>query len=78
MPTIPPGTHYMNNGWKVPREGGQPLNNQSSTSTKFSPISNAEKFDNDDKIEVDYPVDKQRSCSFFRATAKREDHLKQT
>ncbi|XP_073334181.1 zinc finger protein 532 [Pagrus major] len=73
VPTIPPGTHYTKNGWKAPREEGQPLNNQSSTFNQFSPISSAEEFDDDDKIEVDDPVDMQGSRSFFRATAKRED-----
>lgn len=73
VPKIPPGTHYTKNGWKAPGEERQPLNNQSSTFNQFSPISSAEEFDDDDKIEVHDSVDKQGSCSFFRATAKRED-----
>ncbi|KAM9338761.1 zinc finger protein 532 [Symphorus nematophorus] len=73
VPAIPPGTRYTKNGWKDSREEGQPLNNQSSTFNQFSPISSAEEFDDDEKIEVDDPVDKQGSQSFFRSTAKRED-----
>ena len=75
VPKIPPGTHYTKNGWNAPGEERRPPNNQSSTFNQFSPISSAEEFDDDDKIEVDDPVDKQGSHSFFRATAKREDPI---
>lgn len=70
---IPAGSLHTKNGWKAPREEGQPINNQSSTFNQFSPISSAEEFDDDDKIEVDDPVDKQGGESFFRSTTKRED-----
>lgn len=73
LPTIPPDTHYTNNGWKASREEGQPVNNQSSTFNQFSPISSAEEFDDDDKIEVDDPVDKQGGQSFLKSTTQRED-----
>uniref|UniRef100_A0A667XBN9 Zinc finger protein 532 n=1 Tax=Myripristis murdjan TaxID=586833 RepID=A0A667XBN9_9TELE len=63
-----PGNHYNKNGWKAPREEGAPVNNPSSTFNQFSPISSAEEFDDDDKIEVDDPMDKQGSQSFFRPT----------
>ncbi|XP_022077132.2 zinc finger protein 532 [Acanthochromis polyacanthus] len=74
LPTMPPGTHYTKNGWKPPREEGQKVNNQSSTFNQFSPISSAEEFDDDDKIEVDDPMDKQGGQTYFQPTAKKEDH----
>lgn len=73
LPAIPSGTHYTKNGWKASREEGQPVNNQSSTFNQFSPISSAEEFDDDDKIEVDDPVDKQGDQSFLKSTTKIED-----
>ncbi|XP_042364971.1 zinc finger protein 532 [Plectropomus leopardus] len=69
-----PGTHTKN-GWKAPREEGQ-SDNQSSTFNQFSPISSAEEFD-DDKIEVDDPMDKQEGQSLFRST-KNEEHKSQS
>ncbi|XP_071385526.1 zinc finger protein 532 isoform X3 [Centroberyx affinis] len=68
LPTIPPSNHYTKNGWKAPREEGLPVSNPSSTFNQFSPISSAEEFDDDDKIEVDDPMDKQGSQSFYRPT----------
>ncbi len=73
LPAIPLGIHYTKNGWKASREDGQPVNSQSSTFNQFSPISSAEEFDDDDKIEVDDPVDKQGRQSFLKCTTKRED-----
>lgn len=70
---IPAGSLYTKNGWKAPREERQTVNNQSSTFNQFSPISSAEEFDDDDKIEVDDPVDKQGGQPFFSSTTKRED-----
>nr|XP_046231819.1 zinc finger protein 532 [Scatophagus argus]XP_046231820.1 zinc finger protein 532 [Scatophagus argus] len=70
--TIPPGTHYIKNGWKAPKEEGPSVKSQSSTFSQFSPISSAEEFDDDDKIEVDDP-DKQGCQSFFRSSTKKED-----
>ncbi|KAG8010778.1 hypothetical protein GBF38_009983, partial [Nibea albiflora] len=67
-----PSTHYSKNGWKASREEGQPVNNQSSTFNQFSPISSAEEFDDDDKIEVVDPVEEQGGLLFFRSTNKRE------
>lgn len=72
LPEIQSGTHYTKNGWKAPREEGQPVNNQSYTFNQFSPISSAEEFD-DDKIEVDDPVDKQGGQSFVRSMTNTED-----
>ncbi|KAM4634266.1 zinc finger protein 532 [Polymixia lowei] len=70
LPAISPSTHYTKNGWKPPREEGLPANNPTATFNQFSPISSAEEFDDDDKIEVDDPMDKQSSQSFFRPTPK--------
>ncbi|TKS84351.1 Zinc finger protein 532 [Collichthys lucidus] len=67
-----PSTHYTKNGWKASREEGQLVNNQSSTFNQFSPISSAEEFDDDDKIEVDDPVEEQGGLLFFRSANKRE------
>ncbi|KAI3362235.1 hypothetical protein L3Q82_012559, partial [Scortum barcoo] len=69
LPTILQGTHYTKNGWKASREEGQQVNNPSTTFNQFSPISSAEEFDDDDRIEVDDPIDKQR----VQSTTKRED-----
>ncbi|KAM4528536.1 zinc finger protein 532 isoform 1-T4 [Odontesthes bonariensis] len=66
LPKVPPSAHYTKNGWKAPREDGHKVNNQSSDFNQFSPISSAEEFDDDDKIEVDDPMDKQRAQTFFR------------
>ncbi|XP_041816274.1 zinc finger protein 532 [Chelmon rostratus] len=74
VPAILPGTLYTKNGWKASREEGQPVNNQPSTFNQFSPISSAEEFDDDDKIEVDDPMDKQGGQSFFKSTTPRGDH----
>ncbi|XP_059214265.1 zinc finger protein 532 isoform X2 [Centropristis striata] len=46
---------------------------QSSTFNQFSPISSAEEFDDDDKIEVDDPMDNKGGQSFFRSTTKSEN-----
>uniref|UniRef100_UPI0037E83F41 zinc finger protein 532 n=1 Tax=Semicossyphus pulcher TaxID=241346 RepID=UPI0037E83F41 len=73
LSTIPPGNHYNKNGWKAFREEGQLVNHQLSTFNQFSPISSAEEFDDDDKIEVDDPVGKQGGQSSSRSTTKREE-----
>lgn len=72
-PALPAGTHYTKNGWTASREEGQPVTNSSSTFNQFSPISSAEEFDDDDKIEVDDPVEKQGGQSFFKSTTKKEE-----
>ncbi|XP_032395739.1 zinc finger protein 532 isoform X2 [Etheostoma spectabile] len=64
---------FLKNVWIAPREKKQQVNNQSSTFNQFSPISSAEEFDDDDKIEVDDPRDKQGGQSFFRSTTRTED-----
>ncbi|XP_068562900.1 zinc finger protein 532 [Cebidichthys violaceus] len=73
LATIQPGTHCTKNGWKAPREEGQSVNNHSATFNQFSPISSAEEFDDDDKIEVDDPMDKQGGQASFTSTTKTED-----
>ncbi|XP_034997335.1 zinc finger protein 532 [Hippoglossus stenolepis] len=64
---------YTKNGWKAPREEGLPVNNQPSTYNQFSPISSAEEFDEDDKIEVDEPMDNRVGQTFFRSSTKGKD-----
>lgn len=61
----------IKNGWKVPRDEKQPGNNQSATFSQFSPISSAEEFEEDEKIEVDDLLDKQRDQSFGRSVTKK-------
>ncbi|XP_037548154.1 zinc finger protein 532 [Nematolebias whitei] len=63
LPTLP--THSTKNGWKTHREEGLLLTHQSSTFSQFSPISSAEEFDDEDKIEVDDSMEKQRVETFF-------------
>ncbi|XP_028273703.1 zinc finger protein 532 isoform X2 [Parambassis ranga] len=72
LPTASTGTHYAKNGWKAPREEGQKVNNPISTFNQFSPISSAEEFDDDDKIEVDGPMEKQEDQTFFKPVTKTE------
>lgn len=71
LPAVPPSNHCTKNGWKAPKEEGLPVT-PSSTFNQFSPISSAEEFDDDDKIEVDDPMDKQGGHLLFRSTMKRE------
>ncbi|XP_038599854.1 zinc finger protein 532 [Tachyglossus aculeatus] len=58
------------------KDGGKSLKEEGPTSevtlkdsafNQFSPISSAEEFDDDEKIEVDDPPDKEEMCSNFRA-----------
>ncbi|KAM7392713.1 hypothetical protein PAMA_007709 [Pampus argenteus] len=76
LPALPAGTHYTKNGWTVRREERQPVTNSSSTFNQFSPISRAEEFDDDDKIEVDDTVEKQGGRSHVRSTKKEEQNPK--
>lgn len=71
---IKAGRPHNKNGWKISSERQQ-MKNQSSIFNQFSPISSAEEFDDDDKLEVEDPVDKQEGQSFFSTTftTKRED-----
>lgn len=70
LPTLPPATK---NEWKTLREEGLKLTNQSSTFSQFSPISSAEEFEDEDRIEVDDPMDKQSEETFFSPPTKTED-----
>lgn len=63
----------MRNGWKMPRDEKQPGNNKSVTFNQFSPISSAEEFDEDEKIDGDDLVDKQKGQPFVRSTTKKQD-----
>lgn len=73
LPTLPPAAHYTKNGWKTHKEEGCPLTHQSSTFSQFSPISSTEEFDDEDKIEVDVSMKKQRLETFFSPHANTED-----
>ncbi|XP_068430350.1 zinc finger protein 532 [Clinocottus analis] len=70
---IQPDTHCTKNGWKAPVEDAQSFNNHLLTFNQFSPISSAEEFDDDDKIEVDDPTDTQGGQSTFISTTKTEE-----
>ncbi|XP_034048887.1 LOW QUALITY PROTEIN: zinc finger protein 532-like [Thalassophryne amazonica] len=72
LPVMPSSNHYTKNGWKAPRKEGHPADKSASTFNQFSPISSAEEFDDDEKIEVDDPLDKQGGQSFFRPATKTE------
>uniref|UniRef100_A0A7N6C092 Zinc finger protein 532 n=1 Tax=Anabas testudineus TaxID=64144 RepID=A0A7N6C092_ANATE len=74
LPSMPLDTHHSKNGWKATRKE-QPVNNPSPTFNQFSPISSAEEFDDDDKIEVDDPTDKNVGQSTFKSSIKREDKI---
>lgn len=63
----------MKNGWKAPRDEKQPGSNKSTTFNQFSPISSAEEFDEDEKIDGDDLVDKQRGQPFASSTTKKQD-----
>ncbi|KAF7670420.1 hypothetical protein LDENG_00124740 [Lucifuga dentata] len=78
LPGIPPSNHCTKNRWKAPREESLPVNNSSSTFNQFSPISSAEEFDDDEKIEIDDPMDKQGGQLSFRSTKKEEHNTKST
>ncbi|KAM3600175.1 uncharacterized protein V6R79_019036 [Siganus canaliculatus] len=71
-----PGARYTKNGWRISREEGNPVSNQQSTFNQFSPISSAEEFEDDEKIEVDDPVDKQGSISSSESTTKESQNPK--
>ncbi|KAM9841722.1 zinc finger protein 532 [Aulostomus maculatus] len=73
LQTIQTGTHFNKNGWKASREEGQPVSKPPLTFSQFSPISSAEEFDDDDKIEVDDPVDKQGGQPFLGSSSKKEE-----
>ncbi|CAJ1070712.1 zinc finger protein 532 [Xyrichtys novacula] len=73
LSTTAHGNHHNKNGWKTTRDEGQPINHQASTFSQFSPISSAEEFDDDDKIEVDDPVDKQEGQPILTSTNNRQE-----
>lgn len=56
----------MKNGWKASGDEKQPGNYKSATFNQFSPISSAEEFDEDEKIDGDDLVDEQRGEPFVR------------
>lgn len=64
---------WMKNGWKVPREEKQPGNKKQASFNQFSPISSAEEFDEDEKIDGNHLIDNQRGQPFGRSTTKKQD-----
>ncbi|XP_030625085.1 zinc finger protein 532 isoform X4 [Chanos chanos] len=77
--TMSPSDRFGKDGGKLQRGEGHGLAVNNSTFNQFSPISSAEEFDDDDKIEVDDPLDKQNNLTCFRPnpltglSSKRED-----
>nr|XP_055036261.1 zinc finger protein 532 isoform X2 [Misgurnus anguillicaudatus] len=59
-----PNNRYSKESDKLQRSEIHGMAGNISTFNQFSPISSAEEFDDDDKIEVDDPVDKQNSLPF--------------
>ncbi|CAL8317685.1 unnamed protein product [Lota lota] len=59
---------HSKNGWRVPIEKGPSANTTTSAFNQFSPISSAEEFDDDDKIEVDEPTVMNCSQPLLRPT----------
>lgn len=76
LPNMLPGAHDTKNGWKALREEEQPVSNLAPTFNHFSPISSAEEFDEDEKIEVDDPIGNKTGQSSFRSANKKEDQAK--
>ncbi|KAM4533017.1 zinc finger protein 532 isoform 1-T3 [Fundulus diaphanus] len=75
LPTMPTAVQDTKNGWKVTRDSVHKVNTQSSTFSKFSPISSAEEFDDEDKIEVVDATDMQGGQIFFNPTAEMENQI---
>lgn len=73
LSTIPRGNHQNKNGWKASKEEGQPVDQQLPAYNQFSPISSAEEFEDDDKIEVDDPVDKQGGQQYAKSNTAIEE-----
>lgn len=67
---ISAGNPNNKNRWRAPRDERQLVNNQLTVFDHFSPVSSAEEFEDDEKIEVDDPVDKRGSQSI---KSKRHD-----
>ncbi|XP_014896023.1 zinc finger protein 532 [Poecilia latipinna] len=75
LSAAPPVVQHTKKGLKVPRDDGYKISPQSPTFTQFSPISSAEEFDDEDKIEVADTNGIQKSQAFFTSTAKAEDQV---
>ncbi|KAJ8286639.1 hypothetical protein GJAV_G00041440 [Gymnothorax javanicus] len=79
--SLSPSDRFAKDGGKTLKDDGHGLICNSSFN-QFSPISSAEEFDDDDKIEVDDPSDKQESLQSLRSntltqsSAKREETSK--
>lgn len=64
--------YNKNRAPRAPREERHPVTNQLTVFSQFSPISSAEEFEDDEKIEVNNSMDKQGSPS-VKPVAKRQD-----
>lgn len=73
---ISAGNPYNKNRWRAPREERQLVNNQLTVINQFSPISSAEEFDDDEKIEFINSTDKQGSPSVKPAAKRKDQNLK--
>lgn len=72
LQTAPLTAPDIKNGWKVPRDDGYKINSQSSTFPQFSPISSAEEFDDEEKVEF------QGGQIFFTPSAEVENKILKT
>lgn len=71
LSTIPSGNHCNKNRRKAPKEDGPVVpNNTPPMFNQFSPISSAEEFDEDDKIDVENSGDKHSYQTHHRPRAK--------
>lgn len=73
---ISAGNPYNKNRWRAPREERQLVNNQLTVFNQFSPISSAEEFEDDEKIEFINSMDKQCSPSVKPAAKRKDQNLK--
>ncbi|XP_064163349.1 zinc finger protein 532 isoform X1 [Anguilla rostrata] len=65
--SLSPSDRFGKDSGKTLKDEGHGLTLSNSSFNQFSPISSAEEFDDDDKIEVDDPSDKQESLPGFRS-----------
>lgn len=64
--TLPNKNRSSKGNSKLQKSGNHGTEVTGSTANQFSPISSADEFDEDDKIEVDDPVDRQNNVPSFR------------
>ncbi|XP_046724132.1 zinc finger protein 532 isoform X3 [Silurus meridionalis] len=64
--TMSPNNRFSKDGNKLQKSGNRGTEVTGSRYNQFSPISSADEFDDDDKIEVDDPLDRQNNLPSFR------------